>query len=570
MYDAFLSYSHLRDEDFAQRLQKSLQRLGKAWWQRRAIRVFRDETSQGATFELWPSLERALGQSRFLVLCASPEAAKSQWVRAEVSWWVQHKGAETLLIALTDGILSWDATGNDFEWTPKTPLPSVVKGVFGTQPKWIDFRVYRTSYPAVSMPDQFLNLTADLAATIRGVPRDDLLSEELRQQRRALRLAYAALAVVAALAVLAFWERETAVTQRARAEQTLVAATQSADDLTKNVALKLRDTAGIPVDVIREILQQVQALQDQLIVYNDGKPELEFRRAVSRQLIAQTLLTQGDSTASLAAANEALSIVKELLTRNPNNQEWLRELSLIENRMGDARSGATGSREALAIFDDALQIRLRLAHEVGDARSRRDLAVSYERVGDELLKLDPVTNLTSARDAYRAALAIRQGLVKEDSGNPQYLSDLTTSLERQSRVADSADDEADAELAALAIRKSVAEQDPRNAEWLEALAASYDTVGDRSARAGKDDPARDNYASSLTIRRRLASLNPERPKWKELVVLSLFKLATIGDDTKARYSEALQIIAELSLAGQLSARLAKLSQVIQAATAAQN
>jgi hypothetical protein len=62
-YDAFISYNQKMDKPFVRRLQTALQSLGKAWWQRRAIRIFRDETSLSATPKLWPSIEAALKNS---------------------------------------------------------------------------------------------------------------------------------------------------------------------------------------------------------------------------------------------------------------------------------------------------------------------------------------------------------------------------------------------------------------------------------------------------------------------------------------------------------------------------
>jgi len=89
--DAFISYNQKLDRPFVRRLQRQLQNLGKAWWQRRAVRVFRDESSLSATPELWPAIERALAASRHLIVCASPEAAASHWVNEEVAGWAAHR-----------------------------------------------------------------------------------------------------------------------------------------------------------------------------------------------------------------------------------------------------------------------------------------------------------------------------------------------------------------------------------------------------------------------------------------------------------------------------------------------
>ena len=77
-YDAFISYSPAKDKPIATTLQTVVQKLGKAWYRRRALRVFRDDTSLSATPQLWPSIEQALGKSRYFVLLASAEAAASK------------------------------------------------------------------------------------------------------------------------------------------------------------------------------------------------------------------------------------------------------------------------------------------------------------------------------------------------------------------------------------------------------------------------------------------------------------------------------------------------------------
>src|SRR5215470_6666317 len=139
LYDAFVSYSHAKDKPIAAALQSAIQRLGKPWYRRRALRVFRDDTSLSATPHLWPSIEKALGQSRFLILLASPEAAASRWVSQEVTYWLDHNSQDTLLIALTEGELDWDQATRDFHWS-LAPLPAALKNRFASEPRWIDLR----------------------------------------------------------------------------------------------------------------------------------------------------------------------------------------------------------------------------------------------------------------------------------------------------------------------------------------------------------------------------------------------------------------------------------------------
>src|SRR6478672_10407431 len=96
-YDAFISYSHSVDGHLAPAVQTGLQRLARPWYRRRALRIFRDETGLSVNPHLWGSIERALDESRFFVLVASPAAAASPWVNREVNHWLATKSAETIL-----------------------------------------------------------------------------------------------------------------------------------------------------------------------------------------------------------------------------------------------------------------------------------------------------------------------------------------------------------------------------------------------------------------------------------------------------------------------------------------
>jgi TIR domain len=143
LYDAFISYSHAKDKPIAARLQSTIQKLGKPWYRRRALRLFRDDTSLSATPHLWPMIEQTLGQSRYFLLLASPEAAASKWVNKEAIHWIEHNSIDTVLIALTHGELFWDEAGGDFAPRANHPLPLALAKRFPHEPKWVDLRPYR-------------------------------------------------------------------------------------------------------------------------------------------------------------------------------------------------------------------------------------------------------------------------------------------------------------------------------------------------------------------------------------------------------------------------------------------
>ena len=113
-YKAFLSYSHAADDKLAPALQRGIQRLGKPWYRRPVVRVFRDETSLSANPSLWSSIEHAVELCEYFLLMASVESAVSPWVRREVAWWLEHRSIERLLIIVTDGEIVWDQASHDF------------------------------------------------------------------------------------------------------------------------------------------------------------------------------------------------------------------------------------------------------------------------------------------------------------------------------------------------------------------------------------------------------------------------------------------------------------------------
>src|SRR5262249_19661901 len=147
-------------------------------------------------------------------------------------------------------------------------LPPALKGCFAAEPKWVDLRAHRDH------PDprdgKFIEAGADFASAIHGVPKEDLLSQELRQQRRALSLAWSAAGVLLLLGGVAVWQWQAALAaqrlaqeQRDRAERTLAAATKNANTFVFEMAQELRERRGMPIDLRRKILDRARGLQRQ-------------------------------------------------------------------------------------------------------------------------------------------------------------------------------------------------------------------------------------------------------------------------------------------------------------------
>jgi WD40 repeat protein len=202
-YKAFISYSHAADGNLAPALQSALSSFAKPWYRLRSMRVFRDQTNLSANPALWPSIERALSQSEFFLLLASPGSARSRWVEREVVWWLEHHSIEKMLIILTDGELVWDETANDFDWERTTALPASLRGRFKSEPLYVDFRLAKVEKVLSLRSSRFRGNVLDVAATLLGKDKDTLDGEDVRQYRRNRRWAWAAVIALSLMTVIA-------------------------------------------------------------------------------------------------------------------------------------------------------------------------------------------------------------------------------------------------------------------------------------------------------------------------------------------------------------------------------
>lgn len=558
IYDGFISYSHLRDKPIATALQSAVQKLGKPWYRRRALRIFRDDTSLSATPSLWPAIQRALGQSRYFILLASPEAATSKWVNKEVAFWLEHNSVEKLLIGVTDGELHWDDGARDFIWHRTTALPPVLRGHLSDEPRWIDLRPYRNG--ASLRNDRFVKICADFAATIRGLPKEDLLSEEVRQQRRALTLTGSAACLLLLLAGAVVWKwndaveaERRAVMQRDRAEKTLAATTGMANDLVMDVAVKIRNRLGIPVYLVRDILTRSRDLLDKLLEAGEMSPDLRHGIAVAMRELATTSLIQGDVSTALEVAEHSRDVMLGLLAENKENRQWLRELSLSYNRIGEALSRTERRTDALKAFQLAFDLRRQLADlEQENPEAQRDLAVSYERVGNELFAAGATDEAT---ESYRSAMVIRQRLMADSPEKKDWARDLSVSYEKMGDVSFVLEDfnaALDHYTTSLEIRKSLVRADQTGAAALRDLAISFAKIGDVRMKLGQHELAVATYKDSLTIRDQLANTDPGNVGWQTDLIVLLIKLGDSGNDPRERYTRAIVIARRLDAEGRLA------------------
>ncbi len=488
----------------------------------------------------------------------------------------------------------------------------------------MDLRTYREG--ANARDARFIEAGADFAAAIHGLPKDDLLSQEVRQQKKTLRLVSSAVVLLLFLAGLAGWQakvaidnervaidqrniaeqqRQLAQEQRDRAERTLAAATETANTLVVDLAREFRDRAGMPRDLVRRILDRAHALQRQLAESGETAPELRHSEAIALGDLMDVFLALGDTKAALEAGQRSRMIMEQLVTADPGNTEWQRDLSFGHTRVGDALA-ATGRRaEALAEYRQGLIILEKLAAADPDRMQRqRDLSISYMRIGDVLIaagqreealaeyrkslaireKLVTVSpgntlwhrelavNYTKVGDVllaagrlddalaeYRRSLAIRQKLAASDPGNTQWQRDLSTQPRQHRRRAEHGEKlwgEALAEFrASFAIAAKLAAADPGNTGWQRDLSISHNRIGDLLLQSDRRQEALAEYHSGLAIVEKLTAADSNNTEWQADLVTTLYRISIVSETAQARTAlhRAIATIDALAKIGALTA-----------------
>ena len=87
-----------------------------------------------------------------------------------------------------------------------------------------------------------------------------------------------------------------------------------------------------------------------------------------------------------------MEIFEALASADPNDTQARRDLSVSYNKLGDVHLQARRTDKALQAYQKCLELREALAKaDPNDAQARRDLSVSYNKLGDVHLSSAPPT-----------------------------------------------------------------------------------------------------------------------------------------------------------------------------------
>jgi tetratricopeptide (TPR) repeat protein len=554
----FISYSR-KDIAFADRLDAALKQRG--------FEPLIDRTDIYAFEEWWKRIEELIGRADTVVFVLSPDAVRPGSVaRKEVAFAasLNKRFAPVVFRPVEDNALPEELAKLNFIFfddpTRFEQSADQLAEALATDLGWIrqhtDFGDQARRWALADRPNGLLLRSPVLEQAerwIAGRPSEAPAPTEETQRfiRRGRQAATrrrniftgslaAGLVLALGLAGLAYWQRgiaqkerdravqaeqtateqkEIAQQQRDRAEKTLSVATNTANTLVSDLAVEFRDRTGIPIDLVRRILDRAYQLQRQLTEAGETAPDLRHSEAVARSEMVVTLQRQGDSKTALTLAEHARSILEELVASDPKQLVWQRDLTILLNRMASVLKEVGRRDDALEAYRTALAIRERLAAaDPSRPQYQRDLAFSYQQL-EELLQ-----NSGRSAEARQYRLkkdAIEDKLAGAGPNSATVRNANATNVDQMRR-----EDAIDLRRKEVAIAEQRAAADPGNSLLQGDLDSAYVRYGEALLSAGRRQEALDIYRKGLAIREMLVTADPGNRAWQRELIVSYL---TVGD-----------------------------------------
>ena len=292
----------------------------------------------------------------------------------------------------------------------------------------------------------------------------------------------------------------------------------------------------------------------------------EHRRGIVLSLIrlGNILVMRNNFYEALTAYGEALNTMRSLCGENRKNNQWRRDLSVILERIGDVHASYNNSKDALFAHRKSLAIRRALvATEIDNTLWRRELAVSLSKTGDMLIDRG---DRAGALPFYRESLEIMQKLSAMQPDDNESQRDVHASLSRLGDLLKSQRQLARS-LAiyreALDIMRRLCAKDASNVVWRRDIFVSLSKIGDALMAQRNMQGAIVAYSEALDIIRSLSRVDAENAEYQVDIVSLLWRLALIGADSRARWTEALTILRRLESRQQLAPEQLKWIETIE-------
>ena len=261
----------------------------------------------------------------------------------------------------------------------------------------------------------------------------------------------------------------------------------------------------------------------------------------------------GDTPGALASYRKALLLCESLVSASPNNHSFRKDLLISYERMGDSLIATGETAKALEQHRKALEISKALfSADPSEPTRRRTLGVSYVKLGEALTANG---DRPQALQAFRKALDMAETSNASDAASPgtrRLIAVIRVKLgELLTETADFPDALANYQKA-LELREQLAREDSTNAQAKRDLAASYEKLAAVMANTGDISGGLGYQRRSMKIDEVLAAADPANVDAQLDLAISqsniaeLLSLSGKLSEAKESYRKALSILEALA------------------------
>ena len=525
-YWAFISYSHA-DARWADWLHKSLERyriparlVGRTTATgtvpKKLFPVFRDRDELAGSSELGSSLQDALRQSRFQIVIASANSARSRWVGEEIRYFKSLGRSSRVLALIVDG----EPNATDKGQPELECFAEALRFQVAPDGSVANTPAEQVAADARKHADGKNNALLKLIAGLLGVGFDELRQRELQARNRRLAalasVATAVSAVTVVLAIFAYNARNDAVRRQ-----------QQAEDLLQFMLGDLRDKLE-PIgklsilDAVGKKGMEYFATLDQRDLTDSG---LSSRAKALRQ-IGDLRIKQGDLKGASESFGEALRLDEELARRHPKDTALLSNMAKSEYTMGEAHYVKGELEQALAWWQRQAATAQRLLELEPDSPEwSHDYANAHMNLG--ALELNR-NKLDEAQVELEIALARQKKLVDRNPAQLPYFNTLSSiygwlhNLELARRNWSRAIEHGERSAATL---RRMTELAPDNVPYQYMLANANLQALFAQNKVEPVAPDTDVLRETLQLTKTLVALDPENLEYAQQRVIALNYLA---------------------------------------------
>jgi non-specific serine/threonine protein kinase/serine/threonine-protein kinase len=325
------------------------------------------------------------------------------------------------------------------------------------------------------------------------------------QRNRALTAA-AALALLSLVGglVATTWQARRAEAEKARAERRF----NDVRDLARSVLFDyhdaIRDLPG--ATRIRErLVKDALTYLDKLAAEAAGDPALQRELAAAYERVGDVrgqafTASLGDRRGAMESYEKALRIREALVADDPQETQSRRDLAASHRRIGNQFLETSEAARGLEHLRKSLALYSALAGEQPESRELRgDLAAIYNDIGSAL---EDTGDIAGALEHHRKALPLREEIASADPSNLKAQRDLSVTYVNTGRALFFKGDAPGAieiNRKALALHEALVAADRNNAAYRRLLAIGYQNDGDYRAFLGDTRAALESFRKKLPL-----------------------------------------------------------------------